>query len=140
MHDLLFLVKVICVFALEPLRAEARLVGGTSKDRQVDGVVMDVSATSHGVRTMPKHASWEAPSDLVDGGMNAALALWSVPIPVPEDPITGPKVPSGKMMRCRLFAAAVAQLGSRPVAKGQRRAGSHRTHLCRPMMFSLFPG
>ena len=79
MHDLLFLVKVICVFALEPLRAEARFVGGTSKDRQVDGVVMDVSATSHGVRTMPEHASWEAPSDLVDGGMNAALALWSVP-------------------------------------------------------------
>ena len=49
MHDLLFLVKVICVFALEPLRVEARLVGGTSNDRQVDGVVMDVSATSHGV-------------------------------------------------------------------------------------------
>jgi hypothetical protein len=95
---------------------------------------------SHGVRTMPKHASWEAPSDVVDGGVNAALELWCVWIPVPEDPITGPGVPSGKMRRCRLFAAAVAQLGSRPVAKGQRRAGSHRTHLCRPMMFSLFPG
>lgn len=80
MHDLLFLVKVICVFALDRLRAEA--------------------------------CSWEAPSDLVDEGMNSVL----------DDPITGPRVPSGKMRRCRLFAAAVAQLGSKPFAKGQRRA------------------
>ena len=34
---------------------------------------------------VPKHASWEAPSDLMDEGMNA----------VPDDPITGPGVPPG---------------------------------------------
>ena len=78
---------------------------------------------------MPKHASWEAPSDLPDEGISAALELWCVWIPVPDDPISVPG-PSGKVGRCRLFAAAVSQLGKGSVAKGQRRAGSLRSHLC----------
>ena len=65
---------------------------------------------------MPKHAPWEAPSDLLEGGISVALDLWCVRIPVVDDLITETGVPSGKIRRGRLFEAAVAQIRSRFVA------------------------